>query len=148
MDDTDKRILKKLQQNARVTLSELAGDVSLSVPAVSERLKKLEQSNVIRQYTAILDPQELGKELVAQIFLRFDTPRNGDRFAELVKSEGEVTACYYITGDFDYLIKVVTENTTTLTRLLARIKNYPGVVKTQTIIVLATISEKPSILPE
>lgn len=148
MDDTDKKILKKLQQNARVTLSELAGDVSLSVPAVSERLKKLEQSNVIRQYTAILNPRELGKELAAQIFLRFDTPKNGDRFAELVKSEGEVTACYYITGDFDYLIKVVTENTTTLTRLLTRIKNYPGVVKTQTIIVLATISEKPGILPE
>ncbi|MDO4204858.1 MAG: Lrp/AsnC family transcriptional regulator [Selenomonadaceae bacterium] len=148
MDDTDKRILKKLQQNARVTLSELAGDVSLSVPAVSERLKKLEQSGVIRQYTAILNPQELGKELVAHIFLRFDTPKNSDRFAELVKNEGEVTACYYITGDFDYLIKVVTENTTTLARLLARIKNFPGVVKTQTIIVLSTISEKPSILPE
>ena len=147
MDDIDKKILKLLSANARATLSELAGEIALSLPAISERLKKLEASGVIRQYTTILDPAKLNKHLMALMFLRFDNPKHGDRFAELSKAEPEIKECYYITGDFDYSLKILTENTGTLEKLLTRIKNAPGVVKTQTIVILSTITDSPSVQP-
>ena len=147
MDETDKKILRHMQKNARVTISELSSEISLSMPATSERVKKLEASGVIKQYTAILDPDLLGKHLMALIFLRFDNPKNGDHFASLVKDEPEIKECYYITGDFDYSMKIVTGNTESLERLLNRIKNAEGVVKTQTIVILSTITDPPSVLP-
>ncbi len=148
MDDIDKKILKKLQQNARITISDLSSEIALSMPAISERLKKLEASGVIKQYTAILDPSLLNKHLMALMFLRFDNPSHGDHFTELVKDEPEIKECYYITGDFDYSLKILTENTRTLEKLLTRIKNHPGIVKTQTIVILSTITDSPSILPD
>ena len=148
MDDIDRKILQKLQANARITLSELSEEITLSLPAISERLKKLEASGVIRQYTAVLAPEKLNKHLMALIFLRFDNPKNGDHFAVLVKNESEIKECYYITGDFDYSLKILTESTQTLEKLLTRIKNSPGVVKTKTIVILSTITDSPSILPD
>ena len=148
MDDIDKKILKKLQENARITISDLSSEIALSMPAISERLKKLEASGVIKQYTAILDPILLDKHLMALMFLRFDNPSHGDRFTGLVKDEPEIKECYYITGEFDYSLKILTENTRTLEKLLTRIKNQPGIVKTQTIVILSTITYSPSIMPD
>ena len=85
---------------------------------------------------------------MALMFLRFDNPKHGDRFAELSKAEPEIKECYYITGDFDYSLKILTENTGTLEKLLTRIKNAPGVVKTQTIVILSTITDSPSVQPD
>lgn len=148
MDDIDRKILKKLQENARITVSDLNSEIALSMPAISERIKKLEASGVIKQYTTILDPAMLNKHLMALMFLRFDNPKHGDQFASLVKAEPEIKECYYITGDFDYSLKILTENTRTLEKLLTRIKNASGVVKTQTIVILSTITDSPSILPD
>ena len=148
MDDIDRKILKKLQENARITISDLSSEIALSMPAISERLKKLKASGVIKQYTTILDPALLNKHLMALMFLRFDNPSHGDHFADFVKKEPEIKECFYITGEFDYSLKVLTENTRTLENLLTRIKNQPGIVKTQTIVVLSTITDSPSILPE
>lgn len=148
MDDIDRKIIRKLQENARATLSDLSGEAALSIPAVSERLKKLESSGVILRYTAILNPAMLNKHLMALIFLRFDSPKHGDVFSAFVRKEPEIKECYYITGDFDYSLKIVTETTATLEKLLTRIKNVPGVVKTQTIVILSTITDSPSVLPE
>lgn len=142
MDEIDKKILKRLQQNARVTISVLSQEISLSMPAISERLKKLEASGVIKQYTALLDPSLIKKEMTALIFLGFDRPSNGDIFREKVAEEADIKECFYITGDYDYVLKVVTENTQSLEALLSRIKENPGMIKTETIIVLSTIVDK------
>ena len=148
MDSIDKKILKELQPNARLTISELGAKISLSVPATRDRLKKLESTGVIRQYTAILNPSSFNKHLMALMFLRFNSPKHGDRFTLLAKAEPEIKECYHITGDFDYSLKIVTENTSTLETLLTRIKNTPGVTKTQTIVILSTITDNPSVLPD
>jgi len=148
MDAIDKKILQKLQENARITISDLSSEIALSMPAISERLKKLEASGVIKQYTAILDPVLLNKHLMALMFIRFDNPGNGDHFSQYVKDEREIKECYYITGDFDYSLKILTENTRTLENLLTRIKNQTGIVKTQTIVILSTITDSPSIIPD
>lgn len=147
MDDIDKKILRNLQKNARMTISDLSSEIALSMPAISERLKKMEASGVIKQYTVILDPTMLNKHLMALMFVRFENPSHGDAFADFVKSEAEIKECFYITGDFDYSLKIITENTHTLERLLTRIKNQSGIVKTQTIVILSTITDNPSIVP-
>ena len=145
MDATDKRILKRLQENARVTVSVLSQEISLSMPAISERLKKLENTGVIQQYTAILNPALVDKHLMAFIYISFDNPSNGDRFREFIASEMDVKECFYITGDYDYALKIITKSTKTLEKLLTRIKNQHGIVKTETIVVLSTITDRPSI---
>ena len=145
MDATDKRILKRLQENARVTVSVLSQEISLSMPAISERLKKLENTGVVQQYTAILNPALVDKQLMAFIYISFDNPSNGDKFREFIASEMDVKECFYITGDYDYALKIITKSTKTLEKLLTRIKNQDGIVKTETIVVLSTITDRPSI---
>lgn len=148
MDDIDKKILKRLQENARVTISVLSSEISLSMPAISERLRKLEASGVIQQYTAILNPTLVDKQLMAIIFLSINNPSHGDAFAKFVADEPDIKECFYITGDFDYSLKIITQNTNSLERLLTRIKEQPGVVKTQTIVVLSSIVDRPSVTVE
>ncbi len=148
MDNIDIKIIKLLQENARVTASEIAGTINLSVPAVSERLKKLESSGVIKQYTAIVDPVHMNKTLMAIVFITLERPRFADTFAEFVKKQNDILECHYLAGDFDYALKVVTENTTTLQELLDRIKSLQCVQKTRTIVILSTAKNNYSVIPE
>ena len=145
MDSIDKKILKLLQSNARMTASEISGIVSLSVPACSERLKKLESSGIIRQYTAIIDSGYLKKTLTAMMFVSLERPKFTEKFQEAVNVESDILECHYLAGDFDYLLKIVTENTDTLEKLLNRIKSVPGVQKTRTIVVLSTVKNNYSV---
>ncbi len=148
MDDIDKKILRLLQKNARITISDLSSEIALSMPAISERLKKLEASGVIKQYAAILDPALLNKHLMAQIFIRLEKPLYYDAFTDFVKQENEIQECFYITGEFDYSLKIVTENTKTLEQLLHKIKNQPGIANTKTLVVLSPVINNPSPGPD
>ncbi|WP_196594817.1 Lrp/AsnC family transcriptional regulator [Pectinatus sottacetonis] len=148
MDKTDKAILKNLQKNARMTISDLSVAISLSMPAASERLRKLETSGVIKQYTVVLDPEKINKHLTALMFLRFDNTANGENFAEYASDESEINECYYITGEYDYYLKIITEDARTLKSLLSRIKNNPGLVKTSNVVVLSNIIDNVSVLSD
>lgn len=145
MDSTDRKILKRLQENARVTVSVLSQEISLSMPAISERLKKLENSGVIQQYTAILDPELVDKQLMCILYISFEAPIHGDHFEEFIASEPDVKECFYITGEYDYALKIITKNTKTLEKLMTRIKNQEGIAKTETIVVLGTVIDRPTI---
>lgn len=148
MDTLDNKIIKLLQKNARVTASEIASEINLSVPAVSERLKKLEASGVIMQYTAIVDPEHFNKALMALVFVTLERPRFSDIFAEFVMEQNDILECHYLAGDYDYALKVVTENTATLQELLNRIKSVQGVQDTRTIVILSTAKNNYSVIPE
>ncbi|MEN8905185.1 MAG: Lrp/AsnC family transcriptional regulator [Clostridiales bacterium] len=145
MDKMDKDILRLLKKNAKISASEISQQVNLSVSAVGERLKKLEKSKVIKQYTTILNPKILNKELTALMFLSLERPQVSENFLDSIKKEEEIMDCYYLAGDFDYMIKIATENTFTLEKLLHRIKGISGIVKTNTIVVLATEKESYSV---
>ncbi|MEO1814700.1 MAG: winged helix-turn-helix transcriptional regulator [Acetobacterium sp.] len=84
MDSIDIEILKLLQKNARVTASEIASEVSLSVPAISERIRKLDSSGIIQKYTVILSTQKMNKNLVAYMFISLKHPSFIDGFVALV----------------------------------------------------------------
>lgn len=142
MDSTDIKILNCLAVNARMNSSDIAEKVSLSVSAVIERIKKLENNGVIKKYTVILDNTTLGKDVSAMMFVNMENPRFNAGFENMVKAHTQITECHYLAGDYDYLIKIVTTNTGALERVLNDIKGVAGVSKTRTMIVLSGIKQE------
>lgn len=138
MDNTDYKILQCLTKNARANSSEIAEKVKLSTSAVIERIKKLEASGTIKGYTAIIDPQKLNKDVTAMMSVAIDHPKYNDSFVAATVGNPHITECLYIAGDFDYLLKVITDNTKMLESVLNDIKSIPGVSKTKTNIVLSS----------
>jgi Lrp/AsnC family leucine-responsive transcriptional regulator len=145
LDEIDLKILKMLQENGRIKRNEIAQATGLSVPSVSERMKKLEDAGIIKGYTAILDSKKLGKDITAFVFVSIDSSKNYPLFIERVMDVDEILECHSITGEGSHLLKVKTENTSTLEKLLARIQSWPGVTGTRTNIVLSTIKETTKI---
>lgn len=148
MDDIDHRLLDLLQRNARTTQSDLAREVGLSQPAVAERIKKLEERSVILGYTALVDAAQLGLDITAFVGVGIDHPKHFDGFLRRVKGLDEVLECHRVAGSDSYLLKIKTRNTRTLDRLLVEVlRTIPGVTRTCTTIVLASIKEATHIVP-
>lgn len=136
MDNTDIKIIKLLQNNARISASDISKKVNLSVSAITDRLRRLENSKTIKQYTTILNPGKFEKELSAFMLISLQNPHVNKSFTDFVSSDNNILSCFYIAGEFDYIINIVTKNTTTLTEILNRIKSIKGVVKTNTMVIL------------
>lgn len=147
MDIIDVKILEVLQANSRVSISELSKKVNLSLSAVSERLKKLESSNVIEKYTVILNSQALDKELSVIMNISLENPHLTSDFLEFVRAEEEILECHYVTGEYDYVLKITTRNTATLENLMNRIKGISGIKRTQTNVVLSSVKHLYSVSP-
>lgn len=148
MDNIDIKILRILQNEARASLSDIGQKVNLSVSAVGERVKKLEASGAISRYVAIIDGGFFRKELTAFMFISLENPSFTDNFLEFVQRENDILSCHYIAGSYDYVLKIVTNNPSTLEKLLNKIKSVPGIVKTYTNVVLATCKNNESVFPE
>lgn len=149
MDDIDVRILKSLQEDSRKPLSEISAEIHLSVPAVSERLRKLESSGVIKAYTTILDPEKFGKSIFAYCFLilKNKDPEKDLKFKSFLENEPDILECYCLTGEYEYLLKIRTDSTKSLENLLVKMRKEAPVIKTSTSIVLSTRKDEPSIQP-
>ncbi len=147
MDAIDSKILLVLQENSRVSISDLSKQVNLSLSAVSERLKKLESSNIIEKYTVILDSKSLGQELSVIMNISLENPRHTGEFVDVVQKESEILECHYVTGEYDYILKITTKNTATLEALMNRIKAIPGIKRTQTNVVLSSLKHLYSVSP-
>lgn len=109
LDNTDLKILKILQNNSNITTKELANKVNLSATPVFERVKKLEKIGYLKKYVAILNAELLDKSLIVfcNITLKEHTKKIGNQFVKDIKSLKEVTECYNVSGDYDFLLKVV-----------------------------------------
>ena len=147
MDIIDVKILEVLQANSRVSISELSKKVNLSLSAVSERLKTLESSNVIEKYTVILNSQALDKELSVIMNISLENPHMTSDFLNFVRTEDEILECHYVTGEYDYVLKITTRNTATLELLMNRIKGISGIKRTQTNVVLSSVKHMYSVSP-
>jgi len=112
LDAKDVEILKLLQQNARITVKEIADTIHLSTTPVHERIKRLEQSGIITRYAAMLDAAKLGKKLmvICHVSLREHNKIAGSKFIRSMQAMPEVLECYSISGEFDFLLKVLTED--------------------------------------
>lgn len=108
LDETDIKILRVLQQNARLTNKEVADKVNLTTTPVYERIKRLEREGYIKAFVAVLDPEKVDKGFVVfcSVKMRYINYQIATEFAEFVKSIPEVTECYNISGAFDFMLKV------------------------------------------
>jgi len=107
MDDVNRRILDILQVEGRISMTELGQKVSLSVPAVTERVRKLEDQGIIEGYKAQINPEKLQKTVKAFILIKTHRCK---AFREFCKESSLVIECHRLTGEYSYLVKVVTES--------------------------------------
>ena len=141
MDETDKKILSCLRENARMSASAIGLRVSLSVSAVIERIKKLEANGIIRQYTTLIDPAYIGRDICAYISVSLEHPKYNEEFSQAIRDNKHIDECHYVTGDFDFLIRVAADSTRSLELVLAEIKSIHGVSLTRTLVVLSTVKQ-------
>ena len=126
-----------LKENSRENATNIGEKINLSTSAVIERIKKLENSGLIKQYTVLIDQGILGRDLNAFITVRLEHPKHYENFVKSVKENFFVTECYYIAGDFDFILKVVTDQRKNLEEILNYIKSIDGVSFTRTSVVLS-----------
>lgn len=141
LDEIDVKILDILQKNGRTRRNDLAERVGLSLPAVSERLRKLEEGGIIKGYFAKVDHKLVGKDVTAYVVVTVDSSKHYASFVEHVNNVDEILECHAITGEGTHLLKVRTENTAGLEKLLGKIQAWVGVVKTTTSLVLSSPKE-------
>ncbi|MEY3539497.1 MAG: hypothetical protein RL188_914 [Bacteroidota bacterium] len=112
LDVKDLAILKLLQQNARMSVKEISESVQLSTTPVHERIKRLEASGVIKQYAALIDGAKIKKGLmvICYVSLNQHSKKSGTQFIKLINELPEVVECYSISGEFDFMLKIVAED--------------------------------------
>lgn len=144
LDRTDLRILEQLQKDGRLSNQELAERVSLSPSPCLRRLKRLEESGVIRSYVALLDPDRIGLGLLAYVSVKLEKRDKMpmDEFRARVQSWPEVLACYAMTGEMDYLLRVHVEDLQHFSRfVMDQLLKQPGVVDVRSSFALERIKE-------
>ena len=139
MDNIDYKILKILQKNARETASNISKEIHLSVSAVIERIRKLEESRIIREYTIIVDEKKTGNDMIALMEASLEHPRYFDHFAEAISDMDTIVSCYYQTGDFDLLLKIACRSSDELEQIHREIMSLEGVSDTRTHVVLKSV---------
>ncbi|MGH7805484.1 MAG: Lrp/AsnC family transcriptional regulator [Candidatus Binatia bacterium] len=138
LDDIDRGILALLQDNCRTSLARIGEQVGLSAPSVVERVKKLEDGGVIVGYHADLDAKRLGVDITAFIGVTVDHPRLLSTFETEIRDVAGVLECHHVTGSYSLMLKVKTENTSSLERLISLLRSIEGVDRTETMVVLST----------
>ncbi|AJY09806.1 Lrp/AsnC family transcriptional regulator [Burkholderia dolosa] len=134
MDEPDWKILALLQANGRISYTELARQVHLSVPAVTERVKRLEAAGVIEGYTARVNPAAAGYPVTALIGITVPQPAKA-KFLALLDTIPEVVECHHVTGADSYVMRFVAVGMAHLEQLIGRINLYG---ETRTSIVMST----------
>lgn len=142
LDAIDRALLDALQDDCKQPLAKLGERVGLSAPSVLERVRKLEQSGLIAGYHAVVDPRLFGLDVGAFIGIAIDHPRSIASFEQAVLAIPEVLECHHVTGRHTLMIKVRTQNTESLHRLISMLRELPGVARTDTMVMLETQLER------
>lgn len=145
LDATDIAILDLLQRNCKQPLAEIGKQVGLTASSVVERIKKLEDAGVVRGYVALVDARSLGKDVTAFIGVSIDHPRAFEPFEKEIEGAADVLECHHVTGQHTLMMKVKTESTATLERLIDQIRRIEGVTRTETMVVLSSRTERTRI---
>ena len=138
IDKVDHRILEILQNTGRDSASHIASEIGMSVPAVSERIHKLEENGIISGYEAIVDPKKVGLDVAALITLVSDSSHDFQAVITLANETQEVVQCFTTTGSGSHVLIVNTENSKSLESLLKDIQAWPGVLRTETQLILSS----------
>lgn len=142
LDHLDYSLLRALQEDARLSNAELARRVELSATGLHKRLRRLEEAGVITRYVALVNPETLGYDMLcfAQVTLQRHEPDAVENFRREVRAMPEVLECHHLTGEFDYLLKIVVRNRKHLERfILETLTPVRGMDKIRTSLVLSEI---------
>ena len=143
MDGIDHRIVALLRENARRSFQDIGEHVALSAPAVKRRVDRLERDGVIRGYSANVDPSAIGWNTHAFVELFCEGRMSGEEVREAVGAHPEVEAAYTIAGGPSAILHLRAVDTQHLEQALERLRESPGVVRTETQVVLSTLFERP-----
>ena len=146
LDERDRAILAALQRKGRATFAEIGKDVGLSPSSVHDRVRKLEQSGVVRGYGADVDPESVGLFVTALVSVMPLDPKQPDDLPHRVEEFAEVEDCHSVAGDENYILKVRTRTTADLEDFLRRLREKAG-VQTRTTVVLSSPFERRPISP-
>lgn len=145
-DKTDLRILKLLQENARITNLQIATQIGLSPAPTLERVRKLENSGYIKSYHAFVDEEKLGLGIKSfiQVSLDFHTHNAIPEFVAAVKAISEVTECHHVTGNCDFILKVYVKDIKAYESvIMEKISKIPYVKTFQTMMIMSTSKKEP-----
>jgi Lrp/AsnC family leucine-responsive transcriptional regulator len=138
LDETDIQILKALQKDGRESASHIAEKVNVSVPTVTERIRKLQESRVILGFQTAIDPSSIGLDVSAIITIISGSSQYYKEVTIAAEETPEVVQCFSTTGNGSHMLYVVTKNSNTLEELLRKIQSWPGVARTETQIILSS----------
>ena len=141
LDDTDRRILGCLQKNARIKASAISEEISMSVSAVLERIRKMEAAGIIEGYTTLVNQKAIGNDVAALMEVSLEHPRFYDSFCRTIGEFSSIVSCYYMTGDYDFMLRIVTDSSESLERIHRQIKSMEGVSATETHFVLKEVKD-------
>tara|TARA_B100001109_G_C18586755_1_gene345897 strand:- start:98 stop:541 length:444 start_codon:yes stop_codon:yes gene_type:complete len=138
MDNIDKKILIELQKAGRESASNIAEKINVSVPTITERIRKLEESGVIVGFQAVIDSSKIGFDVSAIITIISGSSQYYKKVTIEAEKTPEVVKCFSTTGNGSHTLLVTTKNSNTLEELLRKIQSWPGVTRTETQIILSS----------
>ena len=142
MDKYDSKILRLLTENSRISGADIARKINLSLPAVTERLRKLGKAGIIDSYTIKINREKLSLRLMAFMNVWIDHTKASNVKEQIIAME-EVLECHHAAGDYDLLLKVLVADTAALEELLVKkIKAIKGITRTSTTIILNSYKEE------
>jgi Lrp/AsnC family transcriptional regulator, leucine-responsive regulatory protein len=151
LDDLDRAILRELQADCRMSNVELARRVNLSPPAIHARIKRLEGLGFITQYAALINREKAGYDMLCFISVTLQQHQldHVNNFRRAVQEMPEVLECHFVTGEHDYMLKVVLRNRKDLDRfLMEQLTPIPGIARISTSLVLSEIKQTTAITLE
>ena len=144
LDHADRKILRAMQENGRLSISELSEEVGLSKTPCLTRLRRLEESGYIRRYKGVLDAAKIRQDYVTfvQVKLASTTRRQLNAFSDAVQNIPEIQSCHMMSGGYDFLLKIRTRNMRSYRELLGDVlSELPGIAQTSTFPVMETVKE-------
>ncbi len=148
LDQIDRKILELLQANSNITNAQLAQEIGLSPAPTLERVKKLEQAGIIRSYHALVDPASvgLGVSTFVTVSLKGHNKENIEKFISAIRNIEEVVECHHVTGQADFILKVVAPDIPAYqTLMLEKVTNIEVVDNLQSTIILSTFKDSKAI---
>ena len=147
LDETARRILSVLQRDARTSMRKISEEVGVSLGTVSNRVRRLEEIGVIRGYTVLLDPEKVGWDLNVVVGLRIQKGRLIE-IQEKIAEDPRVYGVYDVTGDFDSMVVARARDRSDLDELSKNVMSIDGIERSVTHLVLNTVKESPTTLPD
>lgn len=142
MDEIDRDIIDLLLTNGRMSIRDISKTINLSNSSTGDRIKKLETSGIIKGYTTVLEPSKFNKNLICFCVMILSDHKYSNKFREFVCSHSDIVECYCVSGEYEYLIKIMTDSTNSVEKILVSLRNNFGVIKSHTYAVLGTIKNQ------